>query len=245
MSLSNAPGVLYNINCTVVIEGMQIENSVGLGSGPVGIGLTDNASSARVTVRECIVHASSVTGTATAGRAIGGTGTTARQLTVVNCLIYGKFFNGIELRFLPAGGKLVAYHNTIVGVQNNGIYASSNAASTTSLKNNRIADPVAGSCFSYASTTPATAGNYSSDATSPESGNRSKTFTWADAANGDYHLASGDTFTGSDLSADATFAVSTDIDGQARTSYYAGMDELVAAGGGSSTPYYFLNRRRR
>jgi hypothetical protein len=229
MSLSNSPGVIYNVNCTLVVEGLQIENTVGLTGNPTGVGLTNNGTG-HVTVRECLLRASSTSGTATQGSAVGGSGTSARQLTVANCLIYGKFFNGIELRFLPAGGKLVAYYNTILGVQNNGIYASSNATSTTYLKNNRVDSPVAGSCFSYASTTLAgSAGNYSSDATCPQAGNLSKTFAYLNAAGSDYHLASGDTFTGSDLSADAQFAVSTDVDGDTRSSFYAGFDELTAA----------------
>lgn len=72
-------------------------------------------------------------------------------------------------------------------------------------------------------------------------GNRSnQTFTFVDAANGNYHLASNDAGAldyGTDLSGDATWPFSGDIDGVTRTGTWdIGADEYVADGGGSSGP---------
>lgn len=65
----------------------------------------------------------------------------------------------------------------------------------------------------------------------------SQTFTFVDAANGDFHLASTDAGAkdfGTDLSADANLAFSDDIDGQTRSgSWDIGADEYVAAAAGA------------
>ena len=66
------------------------------------------------------------------------------------------------------------------------------------------------------------------DTTSPTVGLRSKTITFVDATNWDYHLASGDTDAigaGTDLSADSYWPFSTDGDGATRSSWDVGADE--------------------
>lgn len=70
----------------------------------------------------------------------------------------------------------------------------------------------------------------------PPGANRrvSQTFSFVDAANGDFHLQASDTGAlgfGADLSADSNLAFSDDIDGQTRTGTWdIGADEYVAAG---------------
>ena len=253
LSIANGAAVVQNVDCKVVFEGIQFVNGRAPSSNPNGVAVLNNGTNADLILRECIVNLTSTTGTPGGGFAVGGSGSTARKLTVVNCVLQGKWYRGIQFTFVASGGKLIAYNNTVVGCYQNGILASSNAASTTYLKNNRIDTPVnsggGGVCFSYGSTTLAgTGGNYSGDATSPDgAGNQSKTFTWADAGAGDYHIVTGDTFTGSDLSADAQFAFAVDIDGDARTSWYSGADEFVSGGGGGGGggAYYMARRRRR
>lgn len=73
----------------------------------------------------------------------------------------------------------------------------------------------------------------SEDATASGTGSRtSQTFTFVNAAGGDYHLSSSDAGAkdfGTDLSADATYAFSTDFDGATRSGTWdIGADEVVS-----------------
>lgn len=86
-------------------------------------------------------------------------------------------------------------------------------------------------------TSQTTGGNITQDARSPEASGDNKTCTFVDAASGDLHLASGDTNCkdfGTDMSADGTYAFSTDIDGDTMGTWPAGADEIVASTPGFS-----------
>lgn len=110
------------------------------------------------------------------------------------------------------------------------------------LKNNLVTD-VAGGATSgteacYANASPSNivhATNLSDDASSPDSGLRSKSITFADAGSQDYHLASGDT-DAIDAGTDLGSVANVDIDGRDRDAqgdtWDVGADEFVSAGGG-------------
>lgn len=79
--------------------------------------------------------------------------------------------------------------------------------------------------------------NCDEDGTAPGANSVTGTVTFVAVGSDDYHLASGDTVAkdaGTDLSADSTYAFSTDIDGDTRTgSWDIGADEYASGGGGS------------
>jgi len=173
-------------------------------------------------------------------------------LRIYNNIIYDTGEAGIRFRSATAGGVLYAYvyNNTIVDSYVNGMYVSQNWNTGTGsyyIKNNIIqrsgtadfAIPDPSQCQ------PVTAKNITSDNSSPDTSYRSKTVTFVDSSNDDFHLASSDTEArnnGDNLYNDAQLAFQTDIDGQDRggsgAQWDIGADEYVAA---SSTPLF---RRR-
>lgn len=229
----NDTQIINSINCKVVLEGVQVVNSRNASSSPNGIVLSSGGTG-DLTCVKCVLHESGTPGGGASGAAVFGSGTSARKVKLINTVISGGWYRGVQVAFVAAGGQVLLYHNTIVGTDNDGVLTNNNTAGTTYFKNNRIAAPVTGgTCFDYGSTTLAgSAGNYTGDASSPEGAAfQNKTFTWADAGSFDYHIVSGDAFTGSDLSADAIYPVSDDIDGEVRSSTpFAGADEFSAGG---------------
>ncbi|MFA6454335.1 MAG: LamG domain-containing protein [Patescibacteria group bacterium] len=141
-----------------------------------------------------------------------------------NNVIYG--FNSSVV----ISGIGYVYNNTVF----NGAYGIMNYG-TTIAKNNLVAsttDPYSGS-FAVGTDYNATDIN---DAIGQGSNNRvSQTFLFADSANADYRLASGDTGAlgwGVNLSADSSLAFTTDIEGQSRmassTAFDIGADQFAA-----------------
>lgn len=122
-----------------------------------------------------------------------------------------------------------ASNNTVVNCR----YGITQSAGTLNLKNNIVQ-----SCTTadYSGTFGTTATNISSDTTSPETGLRSITLTFVDAANDDYHLDDTDTAAigaGTDLHADGTLAFADDFDGDSRPNgaWDIGADQIPAASG--------------
>lgn len=126
--------------------------------------------------------------------------------------------------------KAYCYNNTIIDCEIGMLTAGGNDI----IAKNNI---VQGSTTGYSGTFDGNSTNNLSDHDDSPGSNpqNSKTLTFADAANDDFHLDSGDSDAidqGVDLSADANLAFSDDIDGDARSGTWdIGADEFVAAGG--------------
>lgn len=125
--------------------------------------------------------------------------------------------------------KFVAYNNTSLDATELGVFVGTLGTGGTCFVKNNISDGSGTSDFSFDGACT-TAANFSSDATSPQTDNRNKTFVFVDADNSDYHLddtdASGAKEGGVDLSADSVWAFSHDFDGDARVNWDAGADEF-------------------
>jgi chitodextrinase len=147
--------------------------------------------------------------------------------------------NGIYHNYGDAGNTYIIYNNTLVDVENKGIYVTDSVGDVALyLKNNIVQGTDTN--YNFTSFTNFThSNNLSEDATSPDTSYQSKAVTFADEANDDFHLASGDTEAkdnGTDLSADAQLSFSDDIDGETRGGTWdIGADE---SGGASTPPTY-------
>ncbi len=168
-------------------------------------------------------------------------------VVIVNNLIINDstYNNGTVLCLYGHGdqtyGKCCYYNNTCIG----GIYAIDGGGANQVFKNNIGSNAVTSNfngTFDAASDY-----NSSDDATSSGGANDkvSQTFTFVDSANDDFHLASGDTGakdSGTDLSADADYAFSVDIDGDTRSGTWdIGADEFISVGAGRISRYNNLN----
>jgi hypothetical protein len=125
------------------------------------------------------------------------------------------------------GGNQYVYNNT---VQNCGSGIAKGAVGIAYAKNNLVASSTI--CFSGTFNSAST-NNAGSDATyaSSTADRVSQTFTFADEANDDFHLAGNDSAArnaGTDLSADANLPFTDDIDGQTRAGTWdIGADEAT------------------
>jgi len=148
---------------------------------------------------------------------------------IINCGIFGGWSYGIFGGTLVASEKWVVYNNTIVDCVTYGMWNDGNSGADIYIKNNIVDN--CGTDYSIASV-DASSGNYSSDNTDPQI-NGSNSFTFTNKSAGDLHLSSSHdgAFEGTDLSTDAHgfYSFSTDIDGDTRVDWDAGIDEIIAA----------------
>lgn len=141
------------------------------------------------------------------------------------------------------GETIIAYNNTCHGSPICFATHGGGSSDAQYLKNNAAQSCT--TCYGLdaasSHTTSTTATNLSEDTTSPESGLRSKVMTFVSETGGseDLHITSGDTVAkdaGTNLSGDAQYAFSTDIDGATRTGTWdIGADEYTAGGGGGAS----------
>jgi len=210
------------------IDGLQIRRThVGSGDTRMVIIFNGGASNCRLT--NSILTAPGVS-------SVGLYMTSASPLFMYNNLIYdilgGAGVNGY--------GSLFAYNNTIVGCVRGFDHKTGDSSQIWVLKNNLVsgsttADYVNGSgtfTVDYCASGDLSADDWAG------TGNRiSQTFTFVDALNKDFHLASADAGAldfGTDLSVDPNLSFTTDTDGQTRSGVWdIGADEYVATGGGS------------
>lgn len=152
---------------------------------------------------------------------------------VIDCVGIGNGSNGIGLDVSNSNGIATPYVYNCTMVLSGTNY---NGGAVTTLKN----------CLGAAKVTSDFAGTFtasycaSSDATADDNGGTghriNQTFTFVNAGGGDYHLTSADAGArnfGTDLSADANFAFSTDFDGTSRPidgAWDIGATEAPAAG---------------
>lgn len=168
----------------------------------------------------------------------GVNGVTVR---LVNNIIYNFGDYGLYWdMFAGTGWTLLLYNNTFADNTDGQINITADAASDTlHMKGNIMQGADTGNNWSLSSafTTTTTAKNITEDASSPNGASwQNKVVTFSNEASDDFRLGSGDTVAkdaGDDLSADGTYAFSTDIDGSTRSgSWDIGADEVSAGGGG-------------
>lgn len=163
------------------------------------------------------------------------------SLYLVNNVIYDCWSQCVYWVSTDTAGKsLIVYNNTMYNcgdageTQNDIELSCSYEIGTVKLKNNILASPRNGSAYSRTGTCASltTGNNISTDATSPDTAYRSKTMTFTDAANGDFHTSDTDSVDqGADLSGDATYAFSTDFERESRSGTWdIGADEYVSSG---------------
>lgn len=152
-------------------------------------------------------------------------------VNIINNIIYTCRV-GISVDY-PSGTseEVNIYNNTLYG---NGYGVSIYEVTTLNIKNNISYGNVTSDYVINFSGTQVNSANLSEDATSPDVAFRSKTLTFVDTTTFDLHLVVGDTDAinqADDLSADAAFPFSDDVDGGDRSSWDIGADEYGAVGG--------------
>jgi hypothetical protein len=192
--------------------GLEIDG--GSATGTVqGVGMTSAPDTCDIRVEECLIH---------------------------NCSSYGIYFNPTQNKVLFANNILYSNGRAIYSTGDN---ATAYAYNCTAVSNGDygMLRCVFKNCLSSGHSTgdflaaqTGSINNASSDGTASGTGSRtSQTFTFVNSGSGDYHLASGDAGAkdfGSDLSADAVYPISTDIDGATRSgSWDIGADEITSA----------------
>jgi parallel beta-helix repeat protein len=187
----------------IKISGLQIKTTT---SG-TGIRLTAPGTSGKTELEYNLITAASQGIDLDEGAGAGST------INVYNNIIYDTGSDGI---FYSYGNSttLNVYDNTIINyATNSGIRIRGNPG-TLNLKNNLVQG--SGNDYDlWANTTQTTSNNLADDTSSPDSTYRSRTVTFADATNKDFHLAPGDAGArnyGADLTNDLYLPINSDID---------------------------------
>jgi len=236
----------------ITLRGMQIQQSGGTTSADMLSVSTPVALSADnlVTVERCILKGDALGSTSGAGGgqyAINVVDNTAGQLRrlLLRSNIIQDFYNSnypvsTGIRALSvASGRVFAYNNTIVNCSTGIIASGSETTTTLVLKNNLIAckQSLAGrsdiNSIAVGVLDAASTNNATSDGTAVGANARlNQTFSFVSSGSGDYHLVPGDAGAlgfGADLSADASFPTTLDIDGNTYTvPYPIGADAIAA-----------------
>ena len=209
----------------IIVEGLQIKVNVNTASFfTYGVG-TEGAGAYEIVIRNNIIRGNATADSWNYGIQINNS--SINDAKIYNNIVYGFNYNskgrGISVPYVETA--LYVYNNTCFG----NYYGIVSAYSTVIAKNN-IAN---GNTVDYSgSFDGSSVNNISQDTTSPNSSYQSKSVSFADATNKDFHLAPTDTSAkdaGADLHADANLAFSTDIDGQTRlnNSWDIGADQAA------------------
>lgn len=235
----------------ITIEGLQLTGPTDAAThaNVQGILIGQALAAGEVTIRENLFRNfgdSSHTGGSpdyTEGRGIylqagTGGGGTSQVFKIYN----NVFFSTLGTQNYGVGisaeshGRQYIYNNTFYNLKWGmfGDTANSSGNGQIHLKNNLTQSCGTGIFLSAASAWTATASNVTSDTTSPDGASfRSLTATFAGAGSSNFHLDSADTGAigrGTDLSADAGLAFSTDYEGTLReTPWSAGADQPASA----------------
>lgn len=183
-----------------------------------GDGLTWSSAATNIQVLNCVFHRYNRSGTATDGSALLWSGIVQKGIIVANCVFSGTWWYAFDANYNDTGSSIVLYNNTGVGMVGGGFRMGGGPVNNSLFwKNNRMES--AGTSYAI-SGTQTTANNFSSDTSSPDGASyRSKTGTYTNSGGFDYSLQTGDAGIdqGADLSADGTYAFTTDIVGTTRS----------------------------
>ena len=210
-------GVIRISDEYVRVTGLQIENTGPKGNRPQGIEIDPGSATSEVRLSYNILRS---TGTGTGDwwcAAIGQTNV-GGIVKAWNNIMY-SWGAGFFHDYTSSSSSVSLYNNTVVNSDNVGIDFGGHASGSYRLANNLVQGAATNFFFAAGVNLDYSATNLSQDATSPQPALRSKTVSFVDAGNKDYHLASGDTNAkdqGTTLSADSSLAFSDDIDAQGR-----------------------------
>jgi len=212
----------------VRLDGLQIENTRTVGSGQEGgtlhwLGM-DNGAELRVT-NNIMQRTNSAAGNSQTV-SIEMIDSWFNGITDTKLIVANNIVSGFKVNMSIAAvdnGSVIIYNNTLVDASvENLLYTGNNATGDTLRLKNNIAQGAVSNAH-YNITGPDTtdyAANISEDGTSPDGGSfQNKVVAFADAANGDYHLAGNDSVArdlGTDLTTDAYYAITVDIDGDVK-----------------------------
>jgi hypothetical protein len=224
----------------VEVRGLQIVATGSRANGNRGI-VVNRQNGGVILLRECLGVATS-TGTTPASdhTFIRSLGNASGTVKCINCcsIDWGRGFYAAGAGSTTETNILyncAFYRTTVKGIDFVG------QGSTVNRMKNLILTATSGSCYP----TTGLGGTHdfvdilTSDATSPEVGNRNVTPTFVDDANGDFTPASGDTLAkgqGTDLSADASHPFSVDLEQATRSAPWDIGPVKAAAGGGGPSP---------
>lgn len=220
---------------------LQVGNTTGIDNAPIALNLGNFAWDVRI--YGGFYRNSGTSGAFDGPTAIAVQANATFSLKIRNATMVGAdgaAFSAIT--YTNAAATAILYNCTLINrsATNRAVFTTSNfdTGTTTRLKNLLI-QGTTGATNNYVVTTPDEATSIlTQDTSAPGTSLDSKTVSFVDATNWDYHLASGDTAAkdaGTDLSADANWAFSTDGDGVTRSGTWdVGADEAAAGGGGAS-----------
>ncbi len=233
----------------VRLIGLQIIQLGAYSDGGHGLFFLMGSTAGRIEIENCLVINE---GGATTGQGSCGVEFGSNDIRVSTRIRNSTFINwryGIVLASSQSANiTYILHNNTVANSAVNGIttsgYPGVGFTNTVIKKNNLVygsgtSDYAQDADLSRTTLTNTT--NVSEDATSPNVGGRSKTFTFVDAAGLDFHLSASDVGAkalGTDLSADADWAFSDDIDGQTRPgTWSAGSDEPISGAQSPLLPF--------
>lgn len=207
----------------VRLEGIAIRHSTTAFNGSENAIFNSNSGSTRdIRIEKCLI-----TGGIQSINSSGGV------LKVANCFIFTGGPTAFVSSFGPSAPNDAIYNCTAVAATN-GITSSGG----TCLVKNCYVSAASGTEFSSSGQTRTTCAHASSASWSNSTASiayDTTNFTNVTAGSEDLHLVSGASATlktgGTDLSADATFPFSDDIDGDTRSDWGIGADERAAAAG--------------
>jgi hypothetical protein len=221
---------------------LQVGNTTGVDNAPIALNLGNFAWDVRI--YGGFYRNSGTSGTFDGPTAIAVQANATFSLKIRNATMVGAdgaAFTAIT--YTNAAATAMLYNCTLINrsATNRTVFTTSNFdTGTTTRFKNLLIQGTTGATNNYVATTPDEATSIlTQDTSAPGTTLDSKTVSFVDATNWDYHLASGDTAAkdaGTDLSGDANWAFSTDADGSTRSGTWdVGADEYVVAGPGSGS----------
>lgn len=240
LSSSDWDGVV-RVNCACIVEDLQVLSTRTSGSGGHGAGVRwESGTFLRVNRCKVKTNGPEANGGRVGIRTNDNTATDKRLEVINNITI--NYYVGIYLR-AQTNDHFIVHSNLVYGSNDTasyrGIAVDMVNTGTLRLKNNLVTRYPNNDDFWWyrLAATNDVSHNASEDGTGDNVGTNSRvnqTFTFVDPVNGDYHLAATDTGAkgfGVNLSADANYAYSDDIDNQNRADPWdIGADATTVSG---------------
>lgn len=209
-----------NFEDYTLVQGLQLEQTIAFAQG----GIKNRA--VLMEVERCVIRSDG------AGSLIGVDQTVAGEIRLRNCLIYGWATHGVACGAF-SGGVVRLYNCTIVNNGQRGIHRAGDDSNNLLYVHNTLC--AGNTTADFAQSITAGSHNATADGSALGANSRtSQTFTFVDAAGGDWHLDGADAGAqgfGTDLSADPTWPFSVDFDGETRSAPWDIGADQVAAGG--------------